>query len=105
MIRNSKSDIHYELSVLRSMRDKVESQMHHIWGFNVPKAALGSQTCWAPTLPGTPVPPAPAPKAALVMLSACAAAVAPLQGLSKGKEAGSQHQDISAGLEQEQRSI
>lgn len=28
----------------------------------VPKAALGSQTCRAPTLPGVLVPPAPAPR-------------------------------------------
>lgn len=76
----------------------------------VPKAALGSQTCRAPTLPGVLVPPAPAPrsrapKAALVMPSACTAAVTRLEGVSEGKDAGSQHRDSLAGLEQEQRSI
>lgn len=33
MVRNSKSDIHYELSMLRSMRDTVASPMRHSCGF------------------------------------------------------------------------
>lgn len=60
MIRNSKSDIHYELSVLRSLRDKVESPMRCAHCCNAhPRQGWGCGRA-SPTLPGARVPPAPA---------------------------------------------